>query len=83
MRHKFDVTNSEIAYLGYESGSTSGFGTGGLHYFGGDGSTLRGNTIHDLYFGFYSRHRSYNTMRITKSITTHTMASIYTPEATI
>jgi len=50
-----DITNSEIAYLGYESGSTSGFGTGGLHYFGGDGSTLRGNKIHDLYFGFYSR----------------------------
>jgi mannuronan 5-epimerase len=50
-----DITNSEIAYLGYESGSTSGFGTGGLHYFGGDGSILRGNKIHDLYFGFYSR----------------------------
>jgi len=50
-----DITNSEIAYLGYESGSTSGFGTGGLHYFGGDGSILRGNKIHDLYFGLYSR----------------------------
>jgi parallel beta-helix repeat protein len=50
-----DITNSEIAYLGYESGSTSGFGTGGLHYFGGDGSILRGNKIHDFYFGLYSR----------------------------
>jgi mannuronan 5-epimerase len=50
-----DITNSEIAYLGYESGSTSGFGTGGLQYFGGDGSILRGNKIHDLYFGLYSR----------------------------
>jgi poly(beta-D-mannuronate) C5 epimerase len=50
-----DITNSEIAYLGYESGSTSGFGTGGLHYFGGDGSILTGNKIHDLYFGLYSR----------------------------
>ncbi|MFZ0896895.1 MAG: right-handed parallel beta-helix repeat-containing protein [Candidatus Nitrosopolaris sp.] len=48
-----DITNSEIAYLGYESGSTSGFGTGGLHYFGGDGRILRGNKIHDLYFGLY------------------------------
>jgi len=50
-----DITNSEIAYLGYESRSTSGFGTGGLHYFGGDGSILWGNNIHDLYFGLYSR----------------------------
>lgn len=50
-----DITNSEIAYLGYESGSTSGFGTGGLEYFGGNGSVLKGNNIHNLYFGFYSR----------------------------
>jgi mannuronan 5-epimerase len=50
-----NITNSEIAYLGYESGSTSGFGTGGLQYFGGDGSILRGNNMHDLYFGLYSK----------------------------
>jgi parallel beta-helix repeat protein len=49
-----DITNSEIAYLGYESGSTSDIGSGGLNYYGGDGSVLRGNSIHDLYFGFYS-----------------------------
>jgi mannuronan 5-epimerase len=49
-----NITNSEIAYLGYESGSTSDIGSGGLNYYGGDGSVLRGNSIHDLYFGFYS-----------------------------
>jgi poly(beta-D-mannuronate) C5 epimerase len=50
-----DITNSEIAYLGYEGGSTTSLGNTGLNYYGGDGSILRGNNIHDLYFGFYSR----------------------------
>ena len=49
-----DITNSEIAYLGYGSGSTSDIGSGGLNYYGADGSVIRGNNIHDLYFGFYS-----------------------------
>jgi parallel beta-helix repeat protein len=49
-----DITNSEIAYLGYESGSTSDIGSGGLNYYGANGSVIRGNYIHDLYFGFYS-----------------------------
>jgi mannuronan 5-epimerase len=49
-----DIANSEIAYLGYESGSTSNIGSGGLNYYGGNGSVIRGNSIHDLYFGFYS-----------------------------
>jgi mannuronan 5-epimerase len=49
-----DIVNSEIAYLGYEKGKISGQGTDGLNYYGGDGSVLRGNYIHDLYFGFYS-----------------------------
>ena len=49
-----DITNSEIAYLGYESGSTSDIGSGGLNYYGANGSVIRGNSIHDLYFGFYS-----------------------------
>src|SRR6266487_6238967 len=49
-----DIINSEIAYLGYEKGSFSGTGTAGLNYYGGDGSTLLGNNIHHLYFGFYS-----------------------------
>ena len=49
-----DITNPEIAYLGYEKGSFSGVGTAGLNYYGGDGSILRDNNIHHLYFGFYS-----------------------------
>jgi mannuronan 5-epimerase len=49
-----NIANSEIAYLGYESGSTSNIGSGGLSYYGGDWSTISGNNIHDLYFGFYS-----------------------------
>lgn len=49
-----DITNSEIAYLGYEKGSFTGSGTSGLNYYGGDGSVLKGNDIHNLYFGFYS-----------------------------
>jgi mannuronan 5-epimerase len=49
-----DIVNSDIAYLGYEKGKLSGQGTDGLNYYGGDGSVLRGNNIHDLYFGFYS-----------------------------
>ena len=47
-----NITNSEIAYLGYESGV--GGGKQGLRYDGGNGSILRGNNIHHLYFGFYS-----------------------------
>lgn len=49
-----NITNSELAYLGYESGSTSNVGSGGLNYYGGNGSIISGNSIHDLYFGFYS-----------------------------
>ena len=49
-----DITNSEIAYLGYEKGNISGRGTDGLDYYGGDRSTLRGNNIHHQNFGFYS-----------------------------
>ena len=48
-----DITNSEIAYLGYESGY--GGGRTGLRYEGGQGSTLSGNNIHHLYFGLYTR----------------------------
>ena len=47
-----DITNSEIAYLGYEGGI--GTAVTGLTYLGGDGSVLRHNNLHDLYFGFYS-----------------------------
>jgi len=48
-----NITNSEIAYLGYEGGW--GTGTSGLHYhLAGHGSVIRNNDIHHLYFGFYS-----------------------------
>jgi parallel beta-helix repeat protein len=45
-----DITNSELAYLGYEGD----YKTPGLRYNGGDGSLLKGNHIHDLKTGFYS-----------------------------
>jgi mannuronan 5-epimerase len=48
-----DITNSEIAYLGYEGGVGAG-SDNGLTYFGGEGSFIKNNDIHDLYFGFYS-----------------------------
>jgi mannuronan 5-epimerase len=48
-----DITNSEIAYLGYEGGTTAG--ASGLSYYGGDNSVLKNNKIHNLYFGFYSK----------------------------
>src|SRR5215208_3042599 len=48
-----DITNSEIAYLGYEGG-VGGGPVVGLTYFGGDGSIISNNDIHHLYFAFYS-----------------------------
>jgi mannuronan 5-epimerase len=48
-----DITNSELAYLGYEV-TEGGGGGSGLNYYGGDGSIIRGNQIHDNRFGFYS-----------------------------
>jgi poly(beta-D-mannuronate) C5 epimerase len=48
-----DIANSELAYLGYEAGY--GEGRTGLRYEAGDGSIIRGNEIHDLYFGLYTR----------------------------
>jgi parallel beta-helix repeat protein len=47
-----DITNSELAYLGYEGGL--GAGRSGLRYDGGDGSIIRGNNIHNMWFAFYS-----------------------------
>ena len=48
-----DITNSELAYLGYEAGY--GEGRTGLRYEAGDGSIIRGNEINNLYFGLYTR----------------------------
>jgi mannuronan 5-epimerase len=47
-----DITNSELAYLGYEGGL--GAGRSGLRYDGGDGSIIRGNNMHNMWFAFYS-----------------------------
>lgn len=46
-----DITNSELAYLGY----TCGGGCSGLTYYGGQGSIVKGNDIHHNRFGFYSK----------------------------
>lgn len=48
-----DITNSEIAYLGYEQGKHKG-GSGLSYYYGGDGSVIRNNNIHHVYFGLYT-----------------------------
>jgi parallel beta-helix repeat protein len=44
------ITNSEIAYLGYDCGG----GCSGLSYYGGLGHILRNNEIHHNRFGYYS-----------------------------
>jgi len=48
-----DITNSELAYLGYEE-EDDNHGRSGLLYYGGNGSTVKGNHIHHLRMGFYS-----------------------------
>jgi parallel beta-helix repeat protein len=48
-----DITNSEVAYLGYEEGKHKG-GSGLSYYYGGDGSIIRNNDIHHVYFGLYT-----------------------------
>jgi mannuronan 5-epimerase len=48
-----DISNSEIAYLGYEAGY--GAGRTGLRYEGGDGSIIKGNNIHDMWFALYTK----------------------------
>jgi parallel beta-helix repeat protein len=44
-----NITNSELAFLGYSCSRCSG-----LSYYGGDGSLIKGNDIHHLLKGFYS-----------------------------
>jgi parallel beta-helix repeat protein len=46
-----DILNSEIGYLGYDSSRRQG-----ISYYGGNGSTLTNNTIHDMWYGFYSQY---------------------------
>lgn len=44
-----NITNSELAYLGYDAPQSHG-----ISYYGGNGSIIEGNDIHDNRFGFYS-----------------------------
>jgi mannuronan 5-epimerase len=63
-----DIFDSELGYLGYNSSSELGYlgynssyyekkfiPSNGFSYYGGDGSIVRNNNIHNNYFGFYSR----------------------------
>jgi mannuronan 5-epimerase len=51
-----DITNSEIAYLGYSPKTPPRAGVNsGLNYDGGNGSILRGNNIHHMWAGIYTR----------------------------
>jgi parallel beta-helix repeat protein len=45
-----EITNSELAYLGYSRN-----GCGGLTFYGGENSILKNNDIHHIYKGFYSK----------------------------
>ena len=48
-----NISSSEIAYLGYNSSRKQG-----LSFYGGDRSSLMGNKIHDLWYGFFSTNVS-------------------------
>ena len=52
------ITNSEIAYLGYDCGG----GCSGLSYYGGLGHILKNNEIHHNRFGYYSKGVSNTTV---------------------
>ncbi len=43
------LENAEVAYLGFNSSRKQG-----LSFYGGDYSTLKGNRVHDLWYGFFS-----------------------------
>ena len=52
-----NITNSELAYLGYSCSRCSG-----LSYYGGEGSVIKDNNIHHLLKGFYSKNAGYLTI---------------------
>ena len=52
-----NITNSEIAYLGYSCSRCAG-----LSYYGGEGSIIKNNDIHHLLKGFYSKNAAYITI---------------------
>jgi mannuronan 5-epimerase len=54
-----NITNSEIAYLGYRSPNSFG-----LTYYTGAGSVIRNNKIHDLWYGFYSSDKTAHNITI-------------------
>jgi mannuronan 5-epimerase len=56
-----NITNSELAYLGYSCSRCSG-----LSYYGGDGSVIKDNNIHHLLKGFYSKNTGYLTIDANK-----------------
>jgi glucose/arabinose dehydrogenase len=49
-----EITNSELAYLGYSCN-----GCGGVTFNGGENSILKNNDIHHIYKGFYSKGMGY------------------------
>jgi hypothetical protein len=49
-----NITNSELAYLGYSCSRCSG-----ISYYGGIDSIIKGNNIHHLLKGFYSKGMGY------------------------
>ena len=49
-----NITNSELAYLGYSCSRCAG-----LSYYGGEGSVLKNNDIHHLLKGYYSKGMGY------------------------
>ncbi len=49
-----EITNSELAYLGYSCN-----GCGGVTFNGGENSILKNNEIHHIYKGFYSKEMGY------------------------
>ncbi len=48
------ITNSEIAYLGYNGTKYNTSRTQGINMYGGDNTVIRDTKIHDLWYGFYS-----------------------------
>ena len=51
---KMDITNSEISHLGYHASHKQG-----IAYYSGNGSRIDNNSIHDLWYGFYSNAVSF------------------------
>ena len=59
-----NISNSEIAFLGYAS--NRGGANGILFYYGGNGSSIVNNTFHNMWDGFYSDSVGFITMKDNK-----------------